>query len=178
MIPTFIIDEPFLVFLGLLAGFFVPGGWTESVFKTRAFLAGTWISLCFMGLAAYGYFVAPDWMFMYLIPAKQVPEWMVVYLFIFYFLLYVAGFVLNRELRKLSPVLPWLALVLFLAVSVAVVLPLLREYKTVASFEEFHRGGGIPMAQSPMGKGTTLPAIGMVVSGVALLIWARRQKTG
>ena len=177
MILTFIIDEPFLIFLGLLAAFFIPAGWRGSVFKTRAFFAGTWIALCFMGLAFYGYLIAPDWMFMYFLPASRVPIWIIAYIFIIYFLLFIGGFLLGHELRKIHPGLLWGALVLALLSSVAVVLPLRREYLTIASYDEFHRGGGTPLADSPMGKGTTLPAIGMVVTGIALLWWAKRQKS-
>lgn len=176
MIPTFIIDEPFLVFLGLLASWFIPRAWGGSVFKTRAFLAGAWIVLGFMAGAAYGYVVAPDWMFMYLVPAAKVPFWIVVYIFIFYFLLYIAGFLLGHELRKIHGGLFACALLLFLAASVAVVLPLRKEYLTIATYEEFFRGGGIPLSESPIGKNTTLPAVGVVVTGIALLWWAKRQK--
>ena len=38
------------------------------------------------------------------------------------------------------------------------------------------RGGGIPLSESPIGKNTTLPAIAVVVTGIALLWWAKRQK--
>lgn len=176
MILTFIIDEPFLVFLGLLAGFFVPAGWQRSLFCSRAFLAGSFLSLGFMALALIGYLKAPDWMFMYFIPASQVPLWIVIYLFIFYYLLFLAGFFLNRELRKMNPALPWCAAALFLAASVAVVLPLWKQYQTIASFEEFHRGMGVALPDSAVGKATTLPAILLAVCGLALCLWARRQK--
>jgi len=176
VIPTFIIDEPFLVFLGILAGSFVPAKWQGSLFRTRAFLAGSFLSLGFMALAWVGYWKAPDWMFMYFIPASKVPLWIVVYLFIFYYLLFLAGFFLHRELKKLNAILPWIAGLLFLAGSVAVVLPLLKEYQTIATFEEFHRGLGVSLPESAVGKATTIPAIILAVVGLILCLWARKQK--
>lgn len=176
MIPTFIIDEPFLVFLGIVAGFFVPANWQGSLFRTRAFLAGSFLSLGFMALALVGYLKAPDWMFMYFIPASKVPLWIVVYLFIFYYLLFLAGFFLHRELKKLNSILPWVAGLLFLAGSVAVVLPLLKEYQTVASFDDFHRGMGVSLPESAVGKATTIPAIILAITGLIFCLWARKQK--
>lgn len=176
MIPTFIIDEPFLIFLGLLASAFLPKSWPGSVFQTRAFLAGNWLALGFMALAAYGYFIAPDWMFMYLLPAARVPVWIVFYIFIFYYLLFVAGFLLGSELRKINRGLLWGALALALFASVAVVVPLRKEYLTVATYDEFHGGGGVPLAESPMGKNSTLPGVVLAVTGLIALLWARKQR--
>ncbi|MFO1520192.1 MAG: hypothetical protein U1F57_11130 [bacterium] len=176
MIPTFIIDEPILILIGLLAGYFVPKGWTKSLFKTRAFLAGNFIALGFMSLAAYGYVMAPDWMFGYLLPASKVPFWMVVYAFILYYVLFLGGFFLHQELKKIHPALAALALVLALAASILVVLPVLPAYQTIATYEEFYKGGGVPLNQSAMGKNTTIPGIVLLVGGVVLLVWSKRQK--
>lgn len=177
MIPTFIIDEPALIFIGLFAGYFVPKDWTGSLLKTRAFVAGTAIALGFMALAAYGYAKAPDWMFAYLIPASKVPFWMVIYIFILYYVLFLAGFFLYPQLRKIHPALGIVALLLSVISCVAVVLPVSDAYQTIATYEEFHQGRGVALSESEMGKTTTLPGVILLVLSVVLLMWARRQKT-
>jgi hypothetical protein len=177
VIPTFLIDEPALVFIGLFAGYFIPKGWQGSLFKTRAFLAGTVVTLGFMAIAAYGYAKAPDWMFMYFLPAGKVPFWMVVYLFIIYYVLYLAGFFLSFELRKIHPALALLALLVSIAASVGVVMPLMDQYQTIATFDEYYKGQGIPLSESEIGKSSTLPGIALVVVAVILFMWARRQKS-
>ncbi len=176
MVKTFIIDEPVLLSIGFLSALFLPKGWGGSVFKTRAFWAGSYLALGFIALAAYGYFLAPDWMFMYLIPAKSVPPWLVVYALILYYFLFLAGFLAAPHLGALHPKLPWLALLFGIIASVAVVLPLLPAYQVVASFEEFHRGAGVPLSESEVSRKTLLPSILLFLSGFALLLWARRQK--
>ena len=177
MIPTFIIDEPVLIFLGIMAGLFVPKGYRGSLFASRAFWIGSYLSLGFIALAAFGYAVAPDWMFMYFIEASRVPFWMVLYAFILYFCLYLLGFFLAIELGKAHRSAPWIALFLSLVASIAVVLPLRKEYQTVGTFREFYTGGGVPLSESAVTQHTTFPAIFLFASGIALLIfWARRQK--
>jgi hypothetical protein len=176
VIPTFIIDEPALMFIGLFAGYFVPKGWQASLFKTRAFWAGTVVALGFMGLAAYGYAKAPDWMFMYLLPASEVPFWMIVYAFILYYVLYLAGFFLYHELRKIHPALGFLAILIALVASVVVILPVMDAYQTVATYEEFHQGKGMPLNESAVGKNSTLPGVALLILGVILFMWSRRQK--
>lgn len=176
MVKTFIIDEPVLLSLGFLSALFIPKGWGGSVFKTRAFWAGTYLALGFIALAAYGYFLAPDWMFMYLVPAKNIPTWLVGYAFVLYYFLFLAGFLAAPHLGNLHPKLPWLALAFGILASVAVVLPLLPAYRIVATYEEFHRGGGIPLPESEVSRKTLIPTILLFLSGFALLIWSRRQK--
>lgn len=177
MIKTFIIDEPVMISIGLLTALFVPKGWGGSLFKTRAFWAGTYLALGFIALAAYGYLVAPDWMFMYLVPAKNIPSWLVVYALILYYFLFLAGFFVAPHLGDLHPKLPWLALLFGILASVAVILPLLPAYQVVASYEEFQRGTGIPLSESRIGKNTMLPSAWLFLSGFALLFWSRRQKS-
>jgi len=176
VIPTFIIDEPALIFIGLFAGYFVPKDWTGSLLKTRAFFAGSVIALGFMGLAAYGYAKAPDWMFAYLIPASQVPFWMVVYIFVLYYFLFLAGFFLYPQLRRIHPALALLALVLSIIASVVVVLPVNQAYQTIATYEEFHQGRGVALSESEIGRHSMIPGVALLIVGVALLMWARRQK--
>ena len=146
------------------------------MFKTRAFWAGSYLALGFIALAAYGYFVAPDWMFMYLVPAKNIPPWIIGYAFILYYFLFLAGFFLAHQLAALHPKLPWLFLLIGILASVAVVLPLLPAYRLVGSYEEFQRGVGIPFGESAMSRNTLVPTILLFVSGVGMLIWSRRQK--
>jgi len=176
VIPTFIIDEPILISIGFLSGLFIPKGWRSGLFQTRAFWAGTYLALGFTGLAAYGYAVAPDWMFMYLVPARSVPFWMVVYAFILYYVLFLAGFLLTPQLVRLHPRLPLLALAFGLVAAALVVMPLLPAYRIVASYEDFHRGIGVPLAESEVSRKTLLPTILLGASGLLFFLWARRQK--
>lgn len=176
MIPTFLIDEPILISIGILGALSSPPGWRGSLLKTRAFAVSTALALGFTALAAYGYWVAPDWMWMYLLPAKAVPAWVTAYAFILYYVLYLGGFFLGRELRQWHPSLAWIALLLGLAASVLVILPWLHEYQTIASYEDFHRGFGVPLKDSAIAKHTLIPTILLAGGGLLGLIWAKRQK--
>ncbi|MFO1463823.1 MAG: hypothetical protein U1F66_08585 [bacterium] len=175
MSPTFLIDEPVLIAIGILSALALPKTWGRSALVSRAFWAGSYLALGFIGLAAYGYATAPDWMFMYLIPARAVPFWLIPYALILYYFLFLAGFFLGRELRTLHGALPWLALLLSLIAAVAVTIPLLPAYRVVASYEEFQQGLGVPLAQSTVSRNTLIPTIVLALSGLLGLVWARRQ---
>jgi len=176
VIPTFLIDEPILITIGILGALVTPPGWRGSLLKTRAFLVSTGLALGFIALAAYGYYIAPDWMWMYLLPAKAVPFWVTFYAFALYYFLYLGGFFLGGELRQRHPSLAWIALALGIAASILVIQPWLHEYQTVASYEDFHRGLGIALKDSPIAKNTLIPTILLVGFGLGGLFWAKRQK--
>src|SRR4030095_9036152 len=139
--------------------------------------AGNVVALGFIALAAYGYVKAPDWMFGYLVPADQVPTWMAVYGFILDYVLFLAVFFLYHQLRQIHPALSILALLLALAASFIVVLPVMEAYQTIATYEDFRNGrGGIPLNESVIGKNTLIPGIVLLVVGAALFMWSRRAK--
>ncbi len=160
----------------MLAGYFIPKGWGASVFKTRAFLAGNVGALGFMAMAAYGYLVAPDWMFMYLVPANKIPAWVIPYAFALYYFLFVGGFLVCAELRKISPVLTHVLAFISLIGPAFIILPLSKEYQTIATFDEFHQGLGTPFPQSALGQNTTIPLIALLVVCALLLFWSKKQK--
>ena len=56
------------------------------LFKSRAFISGSLVTLGFIGLAAYSYTIAPDWMWMYFVDPAGIPLWMVIALFVAYYL--------------------------------------------------------------------------------------------
>jgi len=175
--PTFLVDQPILILIGLLAGFFIPKNWEKSLFFSRAFWVGSFIALGFMGLSYYGYLKAPDWMFGYLFPASQIPTWAILFIYISFYLLYVLGFLLQPQLRKIHFYCAVSAPALALATEGILLALQWRAYQTIASFEDFHQGRGIHLSESEVGKEGTFPMIAIVLAGIFLFIWAKRQKT-
>lgn len=143
---------------------------------TRAYLSGKIVVTSFVVLVYYSYLLAPDWMFMYFAKASELPAWMPFYILILYYFAYDAGFFLKFALGKIHRSFPAVMLLLMLAASVVVVLPIKDRYLNVGTLEQFRAGQTIPLAQSPVGRVPgTLSAL-LLPLGVGLLVWSRRQK--
>lgn len=143
---------------------------------SRAFIAGSVVVCLFIAIVAYSYILAPSWMFMYFVDPTLVPTWLIVYFLLLYYVTYVLGFLLHRELHRLSSTVGWVALGIMLVASVAVIAPLWEEYTTVATYHDFQEGvGGVPLNESALGRFAT-PATGvLLVVALSSLYWARRQ---
>ena len=113
---------------------------------------------------------------MYFVKASVVPPWITFYLLILYYFAYDAGFFLKFELGKIRKSYPILTMLLMLAASVAVVMPLKDRYLNVGTLEQFQAGQTTPLAQSAVGKVPgTLSAV-LIPLALGLLFWSRRQK--
>ena len=178
VIPTFIIDWPVLILIGLVFGFGVKGTPDRSVFATRAFFSGFIVLSLFITTVVYSYFAAPDWMFMYYVDADTVPGWIVSYILALYYLAFIFGFTAKFELAKVHKFLPWIALVLVLIGSAGVILPVADQYLTITTYEDYMAGKeGIALSESVIGKGFPFYFTPIVVLMAILgLIWSRRQK--
>ncbi len=174
--PTFIIDWPALIAIGLLFGYGIKGTPSGSVMRTRAYFSGKIVVTLFVALVYYSYLLAPDWMWMYFVKASDVPSWVVWYVLILYFFAYDVGFFLKGELGKIHKALPVVAIILSLVSAVLVTLPLGDRYMNVGTLEQFQAGQTTRLPQSPVGKVPGNLTAVLLPLGVGLLIWSRRQK--
>jgi len=175
VVPTFIIDWPFLIFLGFLFGYAVKGIPSVSLYQTRAFWSGIAVVLFFSSLAYYTYLKEPDWMFMYFVRSSDVPHWIVYSLFAGYLLAYNLGFFMKVELAKICKKTTVAVMVLFLALSGLIILPVKERYLNVGMLDAFLSGQTVPLGDSVVGKaGMFMPV--MLALAVGLFIWSRRQR--
>jgi hypothetical protein len=174
--PTFIIDWPALIAIGLLFGYGIKGTPTKSVLMTRAYFCGKIVVTLFVALVYYSYLLAPDWMWMYFVKASDVPSWIVWYVLILYYFAFALGFVLKMELAKIHSKLPILAVILAVASAVLVTVPLGHRYMNVGSLEQYQAGQTTPLPQSPVGRVPgNLTGI-LIPLGFGLIYWSRKEK--
>lgn len=181
VIPTFIIDWPVLILIGLIFGYGVrkpdSGFWYSlpSLFLTRAFVSGKIITGLFVLIVYYSYLLAPDWMWMYFIRGAELPGWMVWYVLALYFFAYALGFLMKFELEKLSTKSPFLMMLFMLVAEAGIIFPLKDRYLHVGTYSEFYSNLALPLPESVVG---TVPGVLtgiLVVIAILLLVWSRRQ---
>ncbi|MBI1909639.1 MAG: hypothetical protein HYS22_05670 [Deltaproteobacteria bacterium] len=178
MVPTFIIDWPFLIFLGLLYGFALKNPEGRPLFRTRAFVAGTLVLFLFIVVVFWSYRIAPDWMWMYFVEAMNVPGWIVGLILFGYYLTFLLGFLLKFELAKLGKGFPGGALVLSVAASGMIILPVKDRYLNVTTTYGWRAGIlGKPLPESDVASAMNMAVAGLIVIGLLLFLWARREKT-
>lgn len=74
----------------------------RSVFSSTYFLAGlVFQAVAVFGIALLCFGLYPDWMLMYFAPRGNVPNAIIVYVFVGYFAMYVLGFLAVPALRRL-----------------------------------------------------------------------------
>jgi hypothetical protein len=161
----------------MLFGYGIKGSVSGSAFKTRAFWTGLLTLTLFNTTVVYSYMVAPDWMWMYFVDDNTIPQWIVSYVFVMYYLAFVFGFLLKNELSKICPKLTLGVTLLFLIASGLVIVPVLDQYLNVTTYGAYLAGGkGIPLPESLIGKGYPSYFVPVVlIVGIASLIWSRRQ---
>lgn len=164
-----------MILIGLLFGYGVRPENTRPLFKTRAYWCGKLVVCGLVALAYYSYLQAPDWMFMYFLPAATVPTWIVIYILILYFFAYDAGFFLKFELKKISPTLPPLALLTALVAEGTVILLLKDQYLHVGTLAEYQAGSAPLLAQTALSQVATVGGLALVAFGLVSLWWARRE---
>ena len=160
MIPTFIIDWPVLGLLGFAFGAFASD---DAWWRSRAFRAGLVSAAVFTSTAILSYFVAPDWMWMYLVdPAKL--SWTVPLMVPAYLFVYAVSFAAAVALRAARPVLVWVAAAAAALMEVAIVAITWERYHLVGTTVEWNRGLADELFDtSPSGDAQTIGLMGPVV---------------
>lgn len=176
MVKTFIIDWPLLILIGLLFGYGVKGKPQGSVLLTRAFISGKFVITLFIIIVFYSYLLAPDWMWMYFAPAETIPMWIVIYVLIMYYFAYAVGFLLQRELAKISSALPVFYVVLMFFAEIGMILSLWDRYSHVGTLAEYQAGTAIPLAESAVGGLPSILTGILFLAGIGLIFWSRRQE--
>lgn len=181
MIKTFIIDWPVLILVGIAFGYGTKQRADVSLFKSHAFWGGMFIVASFSALAYWSYLIAPDWMFMYVVEAKQVPAILVYGILILYACVYAFGFTAKFELEKISSFFPILAIILCVIAEVGIILSFKDQYINVATREQFLNGAKqfwTPLPKSKVG-GFPIGFFGaaLVPAAFGLLFWARKNET-
>lgn len=176
MVPTFIIDWPAILSIGLIFGFGVKGVPSRSLVCTRAFGSGLLVLTLFVGLVSYSYLLAPDWMLMYFADGDAIPDWIIGGLLLLYYVTFFTGFFLKFELARFHRRLPFLTLAASLAACALIILPVRERYLRVGTLEEFLVGGGVPLSDSPVWQVPGTLSMILFPLTIFLLIWSRRQR--
>lgn len=180
MLLTFLIDPPFLLFLGYLFAFALPLHATVPIFRSRA-LKGGLITVTIFNLAvAISYLRYPDWMWMYQFDTARWSNGLQTTALVggvaAYYLLFVLGFFWGLRIR-IRTNHRWLYGIGLLLTSGLVILPVFDQYFHVGTFAEYTAGTAIPLPLSPLAPvyNITLPL--MVLTGALLFRWACREKS-
>lgn len=181
MVQTFIIDWPVLILAGIAFGYGAKQKPDVSLFKSRAFWCGMVISASFSALAYWSYLLEPDWMFMYVVEAKQVPVILVYGILILYACVYAFGFTAKFELEKISSSLPLIAILLCIIAEIGIILSFKDQYLSVATREQFLNGAKdlwTPLPKSKVG-GFPIGFFGalLVPAAFGLLFWSRKNES-
>ena len=160
MIATFIIDWPVLGLLGFVFGASASG---DAWWRSRAFRAGLVSAAVFTGTAIVSYFVAPDWMWMYLIEPETL-SWTVPFMVPAYLFVYAVSFAAAVALRAAGPVLVWVCAGVAVLMEVAVLAATWERYHLVGTTTEWHRGLAHELFDpTPTGDAQTIGLMGPVV---------------
>ena len=176
MIATFIIDWPVLGLLGFVFGAFATG---DAWWRSRAFRAGLAGATVFTGTAIVSYFVAPDWMWMYLIDPDPL-SWTVPLMVPAYLFVYVVSFAAAVALHAARPILVWLAAGVAALMEVAIVAITWDRYHLVGTATEWHRGLAHELFDvTPTGDAQTVGYMGplvVVTIAVCLIVTYRGSR--
>lgn len=146
-------------------------------YRTKVFYASTRIALGFLILVAAGYAFAPDWMWMYFLPAQEVGAAMtVVVVIVLYLLPYAMGLYINARLVESS----WSSYLICVAICIgaqaALIVSLWPRYSKVGTMEEFINGTAQSLS-SAQPVGSVLTAGAFVLGAVAWLQWRTFRHT-
>lgn len=140
MIETFLIDLPVMSLFGSIYAL-VQKREKDSLLKESAFRWGILFSSIFIISVIISYFMAPDWMWMYFPENPKIGflDWGYILIFLYY-LPYVGGYFLTRELRKKGFIYGVFVALVSLLGEVFIVLRLWERYTHVGTREEFLSG--------------------------------------
>jgi hypothetical protein len=149
------------------------------LYRTRIFYASLRLALIFLALVATGYALAPDWMWMYFIPAHAAGATTLVLVFVALYLMpYAAGLHLGCRVFNGRRRAYFAGVAVCAGLQAVLVISLWRRYSQVGTVEEFMAGTAQPLS-SAQPLNAILTAGAVVLAAVAWLQWRtfRRDET-
>lgn len=180
MLLTFIVDPPFLLFLGFLFAMAIPMTSRRPLRRTTAFFAGLVTFVIFIVGVVISFWKYPDWMWMYFANVSGAPlsvQGLHLLLGIFvYYLLYCLGFLWGARTKARNNGAAWILLVLLGLASALIIVPFFPRYYSVGTTADYISGNGIPLPKSPLALvyNIAMPLMA-VVGGVGFWV-ARRER--
>lgn len=180
MLLTFIIDPPFLLFLGFLFALAIPLTSRRPLVRTRAYHAGLATLIVFCLAVTISFLWYPDWMWMYYATVSSAPfaarGLHLLLGLLAYFLLYCVGFLLGARAKVRGKCAIWTGLILFGAASVLIILPFFDRYYHVGTTAEFLAGTAVPLPESPLALvyNITIPVV--TIAGLIGFLVARKER--
>ncbi len=148
MIETFLIDLPVMSLFGSIYALIQKRG-KESYLKESAFKLGLLFSTIFIVSVLISFVMAPDWMWMYFPENPKTTLLDIIYLLIFlYYLPFIGGYILTRELMKKGWIQALSIPLISLLGEVFLIIRLWDRYSVVGRREEFLAGTAIPLWKS------------------------------
>lgn len=179
MLLTFLIDPPFLLFLGYLFALAIPFASTRPLVKTRAFLAGLVVFVIFDLAVVLSCWWFPDWMWMYFVEASRHPFPLrglaLLIALIVYYVLYCLGFLWGARAKAQVGGTAWWGAAMLAAASGLIILPVWDRYYQVGTMAEFLAGQGVPLPQSPLASVYNIALPCMAILG-AIGFWSARKE--
>ncbi len=172
MIKTFLIDTPVMIVFGLLFAPYIRSDELEAPCRSRAFIFGLIFSTLFVISVILSYKLAPDWMWMYFPEDNSLSFWGWLYILsVLYYMPYVGGFLLGKELFRRNRLIYWLTMVYFLFMELLVILLLFKRYYFVGTRDEFLTGRAVPLNSPQSPVGTLMNITGIVLFIIFVVMW-------
>ena len=179
MLLTFLIDPPFLLFLGYLFAFALPLHAATPIIRSRALKAGLITLTIFNMAVVISYLRYPDWMWMYLFSASQWSAGARLATLaggvLIYYILFLYGFAWGLRRRVANKPHAWWPALLLLVMSGLVIVPVFEQYFHVGTQAEYLAGHAVALPASSLAPiyNVTIPC--MLIIGTALFVWARKE---
>jgi hypothetical protein len=125
----------------------------ESMLKSKPFRVGMiFNTIVGVGIAAWCYKLAPDWMLMYYADHRRLPKSVQVGMFGLYQLTYTFGFLLAPQLSRMKKDLDKKAFAGVLAYEVAYILLSMKRLLNVGTTQEFEEGNAQSIFNTPLAR--------------------------
>lgn len=180
MLLTFLIDPPFLLFLGYLFAFGIHLSSRVPIGRSRALVGGLITLTIFNVAVGISYLWFPDWMWMYLFQTSGFPMWAhwvtLIVALVAYYLLFLFGFYWGVRNRARQGPRAWRPALVLLVLSGAIIIPVFRQYYYVGTYAEYVAGEATILPHSALAPIYNIALPVMVVLGGLLFFWARRER--
>lgn len=166
MSPTFLIDAPVMVVLGML---YTPleRELEKPFYRTKTFLAGCRLAGLFVALVMASYVLYPDWMWMYFVSTKALglsqQIAIVGYVFLLLYVIpFVAGYFWGITFSSKNKFVWWAGIILNVVIEVLLIVILWDRYRAVGTREEFLQGTTLSL--------TDFHTLSLVLNGGGILL--------